>query len=261
MGSAAVQGQLWGAEARDWAELQEQNTLPLYGAALAAGRVRRGTRLLDAGCGAGLVALLAALRGAEVAAVDAAPALLAIARERLPEADVREADLEALPYADAAFDAVLAVQSVFFAADMAAAMGELARVARPGGRVVATGWGPADRCAYARVVGALGPLLPPPPPGASGPFALAAPGAWETLFDGAGLRVAGRGEVACPFVFDDGDAAWRAHASVGPVRRAIEVAGEAVVRAATAAVDRAHAQPDGTIRYENVFVWVAGVRP
>jgi len=33
------------------------------------------------------------------------------------------------------------------------------------------------------------------------------------------------------------------------------------VRAATTAVDRAHAQPDGTIRYENVFVWVAGVRP
>ena len=81
------------------------------------------------------------------------------------------------------------------------------------------------------------------------------------LFDGAGLRVVGRGEVTCPFVFDDAEAAWRAHASVGPVRRAIDVAGEAAVRAATTAVDRAHAQPDSTVRYENVFVWVAGERP
>jgi len=178
MGSAAVQGPLWGAQARDWAAVQEQRMVPLHGAALDAARVTRGTRLLDAGYGAGLVALLATLRGATVAALDASAALLAVARERLPGADVREGDLEALPYPDAAFDAVVAVNSVIFAADPAAALRELARVTRPGGRVVVTDWGPPARCQYTRAVrAAAGPLQPPPPPGAppGGPGVLGGP--------------------------------------------------------------------------------------
>ena len=46
------------------------------------------------------------VRGAQVTALDAAPTLLAVARERVPGADVREGDLEAVPFADASFDAV-----------------------------------------------------------------------------------------------------------------------------------------------------------
>ena len=123
MGNATVQGRLWGAHPQDFAEYLEQVGLPLIGAALDAARVTRGTRLLDAGCGAGLGALLANLRGATVTALDASAGLLAIARARLPEADIREGDLEALPFADATFDAVVAVNSVFYAADMATASG------------------------------------------------------------------------------------------------------------------------------------------
>ena len=55
-------------------------------------------------------------------ALDASAGLVAIARERLPAADVREGDLEALPFANASFDAVTAVNTVFYAANMAAAM-------------------------------------------------------------------------------------------------------------------------------------------
>jgi SAM-dependent methyltransferase len=264
MGSAAIQGPLWGAQARDWAEMQEQRMVPLHGAALDAARVTRGTRLLDAGCGAGLVALLATLRGATVAALDASAALLAIARERLPGADVREGDLEALPFPDAAFDAVVAVNSVIYAADLAGAMRELARVVRPGGRVVVTDWGPPARCAYTRAVrAAVGPLQPPPPPGTppGRPGALGGPEAMAGALAAAGLRVAETGEVACPFVFPDAAAAWRGGASAGVVQRAIAHSGAAAVRAALGAADRAHARPDGSIRYENVFLWVAGERP
>jgi SAM-dependent methyltransferase len=264
MGSAAIQGPLWGAQARDWAAIQEQRMLPLHGAALDAARVTRDTRLLDAGCGAGLVALLARLRGADVTALDASAALLAIARERLPGADVREGDLEALPYTDAAFDAVVAVNSVIYATDPAAALRELARVARPGGRVVVTDWGPPDRCEYTRAVrAAVGPLQPPPPPGTSPgrPGALGGPEAMAEMLAAAGLRVAEAGEVACPFVFPDAEAAWRGGASAGVVQRAIAHSGVAAVRAALAGADHAHARPDGSIRYENVFLWVAGERP
>jgi 2-polyprenyl-3-methyl-5-hydroxy-6-metoxy-1,4-benzoquinol methylase len=62
--------------------------LPLFGARDAA-RVTSGTRLLDAGCGAGLLALLASLQGAQVTALDAWPGFLLIARQRVPAADVR----------------------------------------------------------------------------------------------------------------------------------------------------------------------------
>ena len=170
MGSATIQGQLWGARAEDWAAYVEQVCLPLHGAVLDAARVTSGTRLLDAGCGAGLLALLASLRGAQVSALDASPGLLAIARKRVPSADVREGDLEALPFDDASFDAVAAVNSVFYAADMAQVMRELARVVRPGGRVVVTAWGPLERCEFLRaVMPGLAPLMPPPPPGAHPP--------------------------------------------------------------------------------------------
>jgi SAM-dependent methyltransferase len=90
MASATIQGQLWGARAQDWATHAEQVCLPLFGAALDAARVTSGTRLLDAGCGAGLLALLASLRGAEVTAFDASPGLLAIARQRVPAADAAD---------------------------------------------------------------------------------------------------------------------------------------------------------------------------
>ncbi|MBX5495178.1 MAG: class I SAM-dependent methyltransferase, partial [Bryobacteraceae bacterium] len=103
-------------------------------AALDAAHAIAGARLLDAGCGAGLLAVLASLRGAHVTGIDASPGLIGIAQERLPAADLREGDLESLPFPEASFDAVTAVNSIFYTADMAKAMRELARVVRPGGR-------------------------------------------------------------------------------------------------------------------------------
>lgn len=58
--------------------------MPFFGTALDAARVTGGTRLLDAGCDAELLALLASFRGAQLAALDAPPGLLAIGLQRLP---------------------------------------------------------------------------------------------------------------------------------------------------------------------------------
>jgi SAM-dependent methyltransferase len=264
MGSAAIQGQLWGARAQDWASHVEQVCLPLFGATLDAARVTSGTHLLDAGCGAGLLALLASLRGAQVTALDASPELLAIVRQRLPAADVREGDLEELPFADASFDAVAAVNSVFYAENMAWAMRELVRVVRPGGRVVITAWGPPAKCEFlTAVMPGLAPLMPPPPPGASPPHpgALAEPGALAGVLKEAGVRLVEEGEVACPFVFASTEASWRGNASAGVNQAAISHSGEAAVRAVYAQADRAHTRPDGSVRYDNVFLWVTGERP
>lgn len=264
MGSAEIQGQLWGTNPRNFAETFEQLGLPLLGAALDAALVTRDTRLLDVGTGAGLLPLLASLRGARVTAIDASPGLVAVAQERLPGADIRVADIETLPFDDASFDAVTAVNSVFYASDMAAAMRELARVARPGGRVVITAWGPPSRCeALTSMMSAVGPLMPPPPPGAPprGPGALAEPGALAGVLKQAGLRVVDEGEAACPFVFPNLETSWRANSSAGPNQMAIAHSGEEAVRAALAKADQTHMRPDGSIRYENVFLWAAGERP
>jgi SAM-dependent methyltransferase len=263
MGSAEKQGQLWGAQARDFAIYLEQVVLPLYGAVLDAARVTPGTRLLDAGCGAGLLALLASFRGADVSAIDASPELAAIARERLPKADIREGDLEALPFADARFEAVTAVNSIFYAEDIDVTMREFGRVACRGGRVVVTAWGPPERCEFlTAVMPKIGPLMPPPPPGVSPhPGALSEPGALASILERAGLRVVEEGEVACPFVFPSAEISWRANASAGPNQAAIAHSGEAAVRSVYAEADKAHARPHGSIRYENVFLWVAAERP
>lgn len=264
MGSAPVQGRLWGNLARDYAEGLEQTALPLYGATLDAAQVGSGTRLLDAGCGSGLLALLAHLRGARVTGLDASTPLIKVARERLAEADLRVGELETLPFEDGSFDAATAVNSIFYASDMAAAMSELARVVRPGGRVAVTGWGPPHRCEFlTAVMPRVAPLMPPPPSGAPAEhpvLALSKPGALAALLEEAGLRVVDHGEVACPFVFPSLEASWRANASAGPNQVAIEHSGEEAVRAVFEQADREHLRADGTVRYENVFLWAAGER-
>jgi SAM-dependent methyltransferase len=263
MGSATIQGPLWGAYAEDWAQIQEQTTLPLLGAALDAAHVTTGTRLLDAGCGAGLASLLASLRGAAVSAIDASASQVAIARRRLPNADIREADLEDLPFDDSSFDAVVAINSVFYAASPPAALRELVRVVRPGGRVVVTSWGQAEQCEYADVIRAMGALMPPPPPGAppGGPFALSEPGVIETMLTTAGLEVAERIETACPFRFPSAVESKRGHVSTGVAQRAIQHSGESPVLAVFDEGDRDHTLQDGSIRYQNVFISVTGIRP
>src|SRR5947199_5298595 len=135
MGSAAVQGPLWGASAKDWAAIAEPGQIPFYEAAFDAIKLRPGTTLLDVGCGAGLALELARTRGADVSGLDAAEGLLTVARERLPDADLRQGDIEDLPYRDDAFDAVTAFNSVQYAADPVQALREIKRVARPGAPV------------------------------------------------------------------------------------------------------------------------------
>jgi hypothetical protein len=79
---------------------------------------------------------------------------------------------------------------------------------------------------------ALGSLLPPPPPGAPGPFALSAPGALEDLAEQAGLTTIRAAEFSTRWEYPDRETALRAHLSAGPSAKAIKHAGEERVAAA-----------------------------
>jgi SAM-dependent methyltransferase len=252
-GTAAVQGRLWSVNADNWAQLQEQYMQPAYVAALDALGVGEGTRLLDVGCGAGRALRLAADRGAEVTGLDAAPGLLEFARRRVPGATIVEGELQSLPFPDGAFDAVTGFNSFQYAADPIAALREAARVTAPGGRIVALVWSPAEMCDLAPHLQSLGALMPPPPPGAPGPFALCGRDALEEFFAAAGLEVADLADVPCMFAYPDTATAIAALASAGPVVRIAEHAGTDAVRADIEAFLADHVRPDGSYAIANPF--------
>src|ERR687890_816889 len=92
-GSARRHGPLWGARAADWAASEEQQT-PTYEEAIRRVGITAGHEVLDVGCGTGVFLRAAADRGARVHGLDASPALLDIARERVPDADLRDGDMQ-----------------------------------------------------------------------------------------------------------------------------------------------------------------------
>jgi ubiquinone/menaquinone biosynthesis C-methylase UbiE len=231
-GSAPIQGELWGARARDWAEVQEPAQSELYPPVFDAAGVGDGTRLLDAGCGSGVAAAIASERGARVSGIDAALPAVEIARKRVPDADFRVGEIEALPYENHSFDVVTGFNSFQYAADPVGALREARRVADAGGTVVILTWGRPEDCEATPILKALASLLPPPPPGAPGPFALSAPGALEELAAAAGLTPRGAHEVKTSWEYPDLESALRGHLSAGPAVKAIEAAGEGRVAAA-----------------------------
>ena len=99
-----------------------------------------GKQVLDVGCGDGVLSFELARQGAKVTGLDADPTMIAAARKRgeADRASVRlvEGRAERLPFADASYDIVVAVTVLCFVPDAKAAVAEMARVLRPGGRLV-----------------------------------------------------------------------------------------------------------------------------
>lgn len=95
-----------------------------------------GGRALDAGCGTGRHAEFLAALGYDTIGVDATPGMLDVARVRVPDVELREGRLEALPVADESVDLAIAALAVCHVPDLEPVLRELARVVRPGGSVV-----------------------------------------------------------------------------------------------------------------------------
>ncbi|WP_270933620.1 class I SAM-dependent methyltransferase [Falsiroseomonas oryzae] len=248
MQTSETNGRLWGARARNWAEEQEGQCAAAFRTALDHAGVGPGTRHLDVGCGAGMAAALSAARGAVVSGIDAAEALLAIARERTPAGDFRQGDIEALPFPDDSFNLVTGFNAFQYAGDAAQALREAGRVAKPGGMIVIMTWGEPAGMEASALVGALKPLLPAPPPGAPGPFALSDEAALRGFVAAGGLIPGVVFDVQTHWAYPDEATALRGLGSAGVAVRAIEHSGEAAFVTAHCAALAPFRQPDGSFR-------------
>ena len=108
----------------------------------------------------------------------------------------------------------------------------------------------------AAIVGALKPLLPPPPTGAPGPFALSDETALRTFATGAGLTALGVSDVACEWQYIDLDTALRGLGPSGVAAKAAELAGWDAVNSAHAAALAPFRQTDGSYRLGASFRWL-----
>ena len=168
-------------------------TLQIVGESLAeAADIHAGERVLDVAAGNGNATLAAARRFAHVTSTDYVPALLDKGRERaraeaLP-VTFQVADAEALPFADASFDAVLSTFGVMFAPDHPRAAREMLRVVRPGGRIGLANWTPEGF--IGRLFKVIGAHVPPP-------AGLKSPALWGTLAHLAALFDVSPAQIRC----------------------------------------------------------------
>jgi SAM-dependent methyltransferase len=193
----------WQAAARawnDWGPFLREWLGPATELMLDMAEVGLGDRVLDVAAGAGEQTLRIAERvGPEghVLATDIAPAILEFAAENARRAghgnvETRALDGEALDVLpEGGFDAVVSRVGLIYFPDQQRALAGMRRALKPGGRVAAIVYGPADRNGFFSVPVSIirrRAGLPPPLPGQPGPFSLGGPGVLEEAFRKAGFR-------------------------------------------------------------------------
>jgi SAM-dependent methyltransferase len=131
-------------------------TRPFIEALLDAARIAHGTWMLDVACGPGFAASGGRERGAVARGLDFSPAMLAVAQSRDAAVAFDQGDAEALPYADASFEAVVSNFGIHHVPRPAFALREAHRVLRRGGRVAFSFWAdPAENVAWKLVFDAV----------------------------------------------------------------------------------------------------------
>jgi len=179
---------------------------------LGAVRLRAGTHLLDVATGPGALAAEAAKRGARVVGADLSPRMIELARQTHPGIDFREADVEHLPFADDAFDAVVCAFGLGHFPRPERALAECARTLRPGGRIALSWW---DSPARQRVQGVfreaiaeVGALVPPDVPQGHNVYRFSDTSEFLQLLQASGLIEVAVEEHATSYSVPDTEALW-----------------------------------------------------
>ncbi len=151
------------------------------------------------------------------------------------------------------FDVVTGFNSFQYAANPAAALAEARRVTKPGGEVVIMTWGNPEGMEAASLIAALRPLMPVPPPGAPGPFALSDENALRKFAVDAKLTPVVVFDVDCPFVYPDDATAVRGLNAAGVAVRAMENTSEQAVSEAHSKALAPFRRSDGSYRINASF--------
>lgn len=214
----------WGRRAVDFATLSEPANCREYVALHQLLGVGSGDRVLDVACGSGLAVELCAARGAAVAGLDASERLIAVARDRSPQADLQVGDMHALPWADDTFDVVTSFRGIWGTTPDAVA--EVRRVLRPGGRMGLTVWGHIKASPGAWALAPFTLATREKVANQAAMVSLGRPGAGEELLSTWGFRDVQRCEIPFAWEFADPDHYARSLASTGPAYEAIQAVGE-----------------------------------
>jgi SAM-dependent methyltransferase len=215
----------WGRAAVDFATLSEPANCREYVALHHGLGVSDGERLIDVACGSGLAIELARLRGADCAGIDASARLVAVAQDRSPDADIRVGDMHALPWADESFDVATSFRGIW--GTTPAALGEVHRVLKPGGRVGITVWGHIKMSLGAWALAPFRLAHSVKVEHQAAMVSLGRPGAGEEILARYGFSDIERVDIPFVWEFADPETYARALASTGPAYEAIENVGEA----------------------------------
>ena len=248
-------GRGWGARAVEWAYLFEPYARPANELLFDRLGVGDGGRLLDIACGSGFAAHLAAERQAKVSGLDAAEALVTIARTRTPSGDFRVGNMFELPFADDSFDVATSFNGIWKGCE--GALREARRVLVPNGRLGLSFWGRFDRMGlmpyFLKVV-----ELSPPEHGAANMEHgdTGCEGVVEDMLAATGFTLAERGAVDVVNEWPDVATAVRALASAGPSVPAIEAVGYEAFCDALCEVISPLCDRDAGVRIASEFGWV-----
>lgn len=251
-------GRAWGARSLEWAYLCEPYARPANEKLFDCLGVGGDLRLLDIACGSGFAAQLAAQRGAEVSGLDAAEALVAIARARTPSGDFRVGDMFSLPFADDSFDVATSFNGIWKGCE--GALSEARRVLVPDGRLGLTFWGRYEHLGLMPYFLKVIELSPPSHEAATreqGDTGRA--GVVEEMLDATGFEVIDRGAVDVVNEWPDVPTAVRALSAAGPSVPAVEALGyEVFCEALTEVISPLYLQDTG-IRITSEFGWVTAI--
>jgi len=224
---------------RKWDEFTMAFLKPMGDEIVAALRLKPNDTVLDIATGTGEpgLSIAAALPKGRVVGTDLAEGMLATAWDRalergLSNYETRAADVSALPFPDATFDAVSCRMGFMFFPDMALASKEIVRVLKPGGRFATSVWTGRDHNRW--VTAMMGVIqrhvpLPPPPPEAPSMFRCATPGMIASLLLQAGLIEVTEKEISGQVTYESPAHYWNLMTEVAaPVVEAMSQASETV---------------------------------